>query len=1128
MSRLGYSIPLLLILILGLLLGLLGMSLWDKKPPTVERVAWAETAQWVGPSQTSYRFYARHTFFLPGAPEVAWLRLSADNDFILYVNGQKIIRETSVLRSSRGLGDALSDTYQTFNDVAPYQTRSFPEFWLANPPDWKLTAYVDLTAFLHTGKNAIAVEIQNSEPDPRFVLQGEVYPVATGPAIDLSTGQAPWKVSSLAENLQDLFWFEPAYPDMDWPEATMIGPVVESTYSRLSPHLFDRPLQGSWMTGTESSKGEVWLRGYWQMPQTYQRAFIRFAGDGVYGLLINGLLVRRFPTSDGNQLHLYEVTNFLHPGQNTLAVRLARPITPDYWLSSKYDPLQFFLDGWAETDHTEIIAPIATDSNWESVKQPTSGWSLGQGEAQSALFLGFPNPQEFRRTYEGDAYQLNYPDFLWHTSLWSVGGIVFAISLAWSLGYFWCDRPGVGWQTLVTGAGLLWPGTLFLVGLALLKHRYAEAESGLLFVQPQSSALTLLGFVGIVVLTLLYHQWHQMRCYDYAQADPQAQVGDRPSRRCRWPGEAVFRLWSLWFALGLVSSVGLGLLIAGNAFNGILTLIGFLGLGVLIAGLFVWQTSAAHLECWTRAVLKSWPSWWYWLALVLILIVSFALRAYNLGFIDLDADENTSYDAIRGILRTGTPVTAAHIWYTRGPAYHYMVALWLKFVGESAVNARFLSTLWGIATLVLSFVFTRKITRSVGIALIVTAILAIDPWQIWYSRYIRFYPALQFTTLLCFWMFFKGFAERCHRGYQYIFFVALTFGLLNQEISVLFLPGFLIGFLWFYRPLNFSDWRIGLGSLLTLVIYAYDIIFFSIRCLTPLVALSTSTDSYLKFHLSDINQFFNLFFVGPDRASTIYSFFFFLGFIYFLIKKNKEILFLFVCIFLNLALLTLTTYQIAPRYTYALYPLFILLVFYSAFCLLKELGYLLERVARTQLPLRKIAIAALVLLLVFNLEPGRVLAAYHSAFNKLNTQAYEYVQEHQQPGDIIVSATPFPAAIIHGGLDYFLIPAFRSSVNFPFDTVYSHNGQIIERWAGGSVISNVDQMNHVLANANRVWIILDDDKLDGWIVDPEFSLYFKTLGKPVMATFGTQVRLWKREDGLLPRLPSQGRDIGTY
>ena len=44
---------LLMVLTLGLMLGTLGFSLWDKMPSTVERVAWAPEAQWIAPKKNS-------------------------------------------------------------------------------------------------------------------------------------------------------------------------------------------------------------------------------------------------------------------------------------------------------------------------------------------------------------------------------------------------------------------------------------------------------------------------------------------------------------------------------------------------------------------------------------------------------------------------------------------------------------------------------------------------------------------------------------------------------------------------------------------------------------------------------------------------------------------------------------------------------------------------------------------------------------------------------------------------------------------------------------------------------------------------------------------------------------------
>lgn len=1240
MSRFNRWLSLGLVLTLGFLVGILGFSFWDKMPTAVERVSWSPEAQWIAPRQPTYRFYARRTFYITDAVQKAWLRLSADHDFILYVNGIAIAREVSTLNNSLGLASRFTDSSQNLNDSSRYRVKTGVNYLLGNTRDWKLTAYIDLTSYLSPGKNTIALEIQKGQENARVVVEGAVYSVPDAPAINLTTGATPWQVSTLPKIHQGLQWFSPDLPDQSWPYAQAIGPVKEATYSRLSQRLFDRMLQGNWISGPESPQGEVWLRSYWQVPKTRKRAFIRFSGKGEYALLINGLLVKRYGVPDSKHLHMYDVTDFLRTGSNTLAVRLARPLDQDS-SETQSGTLGFFLDGWVETDwglpskkashshsvkvdnniggntlaggisnndteffaednsnedveffaknnvfpdakffnedgsdedteslaeeegwgevdssreddpvedeDTEslaeeedwgevdssredsaveserspvqpgityasepqngITAPIATDSTWSAFNQPISGWSEGVGQGQPVSILGSPEPQQFQRSFGGNAYLLNYPNYLWHQSLWQLAGMGCASVCAWSLGRFWLGRRNGWWDSFGAGAGLLLPGTLFLIGIGLLKHRYAEEEQGLLFVQPQSTPLILLGFMAVVLLTLL---WSQM--------------GQRPQDQLSSGLETLPRS-GLWFLLGLIAFVSCSL-VGGIAFSWspsiLFVFFGFVQIGVLT---FVSKRVRWSLSDWFKAVYDAWPSWGPWCLLVLIVGIGFALRVYKLDFTAVDSDENTSWDATKGILRTGAPIPASGIWYTRGPVYHYLLALWLRLVGDSAVNARFLSVLWGTAILVLFFIFTRKITGKIWFALVVTAILAIDPSDIWYSRFIRFYQVLQFTSLLAFWSFFKGFVYREGRVYQYVFFIDLTLNLLTQEVSLTLLPCFLIGFLFFYRPFRLSDdWSIVLGSLMTMAIFTYNIVFFSIKCLTPLVALSDSADSYLKPQLFNVSGFLCLLFVGPSRMHTLYSFFFFLGFVYFIQRRDGKLIFLFISVFLNLILLTCLVYQTASRYTYFIHPLFILLAVYSAVCITESLGRRLEFILQGLLPLRNIALGCIALLLISNIEPARILAGYQDAIARHNPQVFEYIHEHRQPGDVVIANLPSAAAIALGGLDYYLPPGFVIG----FDRVYLREGRLIDRWAGGVAITNLDQMSHILEKANRVWIQLDDRRRPRTTELAQLYDYFYTLGQPVLETYGVRLLLWQRQDGLLPRVPNQGRDLGIY
>lgn len=1070
-------LPLVLLLTLGFLLGIIGFSIWENIPAPVKPVAWSKQAQWIAPQTPTYRFYARHTFNLPGNPANGWLRISADNDFTLYVNGRRVARENSAFNSSLGLHGGVRIPFQDVNDSIRYQNK--PAYYLlGSSQDWKLTNYVDLSSFLVSGKNVIAVEIQKGKTNPRVVIEGYVYPVANANPIDLTTGATPWRISNLSETSQLIQWYDVDFPDTNWSEAKVIGAVKETTYSRLSQNLFDRSLKGNWITGAQNSLGEVWLRGIWQIiPTSINRAYIRFAGNGEYSLLINGVLVKNYQTENGNDLHLLEVTKLLQPGNNILAVRLARPL--DVALAGD---VSFYLDGWTQTKNDEIIEEIVTDSTWTALNKIVPGWEKGAGDSQSVYLKGQTFAQKLSRSFEGDAYLLNYPNYLWKQSIWILGCIVCTVIYALILG-FWLGYENNWWDCSIPAA-ILTPGTLFLIVISLLKHRYAEAEVGLLFAQEHSNLIILFTFASIVILTLLKILPHK---YSF--------------------NEKIF-----WFLFGLFACTSLSLVANYSTRNWIIILsiatVAAIILSMLYKRQFTWLKNKYFTSYFTS---------YEWIFVLLITSIGFIFRAYDLNFINLDTDENTSLDASRGILRTTAPIATSGIWYTRGPFYQYLLALWLRVVGDSIVNARFLSVIFGTATLVVIYLLSRQVTGKIWIALFVTAILAINPWELLYSRYIRFYQMQQFFTIISIWLFIKGFIEQESKRYQYFFFIALTATLLTQEISLTLLPAFFIGFLYFYRPFHLlKDWKIILSAFMTLTIFIFCLAFSSIRLLTPLAAIADSTASYLRLHFSNITAFWANFFIGPDRMQIIYFLLFIIGFFYFIKTLNGKLLFLFGLVISTALVVTILCYDTGERYGYGFYPVFVLLAIYSTIMIAKSLGNFLNEF----LPLRTIPLTFAIILLILNTQPARTLAGYQEAINRRNNDIFEYVRTHKQPGEVVISPLPSVAVISLGQLDYFLMGTGY------FDAVYWHDSRLIDRWSGAVVVTNLDQMNNVLAQSEAVWIHLEDTREGRF--DPDTWHYIESLGKPIIDSYGTRLRLWRPEDGIPEIIPNQGKDLGAY
>jgi hypothetical protein len=1059
MKRFGHSLlAFVLVVTLGCLLGLLGFAIWDKAPTPLTSVPWSSDAQWIQTEQPSYRLYARHTFNLASKAQAAWLRLSADNSFILYVNGKQQGRQLATSNSSLPFASRNTLDNQNINDSASYDVRLENRF-IGYHNHWKQTYYVDLSSVLQVGKNVIALEVQKHRQDVRFIAEGYVYPVKGGNPINFTTGKSDWRISTFEENNQSSTWFEPDFPDNGWSSAKLGGSIKERTFSRLSPNIFNRFLEGSWITGTESDKGELWLQKTWdtsQVQEAQPRAFIRFSGEGEHSLLLNGQMVDNYVSEDSRNLHQFEVTDLLKHGKNTIIARVARSLTNNSDDAKKL-PLGFFLDGWRETRNGEVFDAIATDSSWK-----TSTDAAFNESSPNAIIYRYPDSQEFERHFEGNAYLLNFPDFLLRNISWAGLGTILAITNAILIGRFGLFTEGV-LNSLTAGAGIMMPGTFFLIGMGLLKHRYAESEMGLLFAQPSANILILLGFIGIQVITLLGSLWYN----------------------------------SLNLYRGKINKLSAGEKnVESTAQN------------------WGWLFSKLQLS-----------NWGQWILLSMIVAVGFGMRSYDLAATSRDSDENTSLDAIRGIVNTGAPVATSGIWYTRGPLYHYIVALWLKIFGFSSENARFTSVIFGTVTLVVVFLIARKFTGKIWLALLVTAILAIDPWELAISRNTRFYQFLQMNVMFAFWFFAKGFIFREGKTYQHLFFVSTMAFLLTQEGYLTLLPCFLIGFLCFYKPFSLKkDWSIVFSSALVLVIFGFNGIFFLIRCLTPPVGISSGSSVQVRLQLGDITGFTEGLLVGNSRINIIYSLFFLLGFLYFLVKRNTRLVFLFSSVIAFLLTITLLVVQISPRYTYGVYPLFVVLSVYSAFCILLSIGKILETGINNLLPLRAIALACVILIFMGNLEPNRVLAGYKDALARQNPELFEHVKQNLQPDDVVVANLPAAAAVSLGKLDYFL----PSQGILSLDGFYLKQGQMIDRWAGGKVISNVDQFAELLNKSNRVWIQLDDNPRPNEPNQRQLYNYVRSLGKSVFEPYGVRLRLWQKSDGMLPTEANQGKDLGNY
>ena len=130
--------------------------------------------------------------------------------------------------------------------------------------------------------------------------------------------------------------------------------------------------------------------------------------------------------------------------------------------------------------------------------------------------------------------------------------------------------------------------------------------------------------------------------------------------------------------------------------------------------------------------------------LLLIFLVAFALRLYRLGYQSLWYDEAVSIHLATKDLLGLTQHTARDI---HPPLYYYLLHFWVRAAGTSEFSAAFLSLVFGILLVAACYrLGTELYDRRVG--LLTAFLVAVSPFNLWYSQEIRMYTLGAFLGLV--------------------------------------------------------------------------------------------------------------------------------------------------------------------------------------------------------------------------------------------------------------------------------------------------------------------------------------------------------------------------------------------
>ena len=466
----------------ALLLGYCCFRAFGDQTTPLYRIPWR--AEWIRyPGGNVARTYFRKVFSVPESVSNAWIRISADNDYTLFVNGSEIGWEKNLSSNTSSFQSHQSQADQKIGNEPEFPTKNPPEAQWTCDPDWSVATFYDIAPLLQQGQNVFAVAVQSDREFPRLLLEGEIAD-AEGEKYWIGTDDT-WVCHPLEVLERDSRWFHREFDSSRWLRAQSLGSPEETVVANLDPEIFRLPPGGEFIFQPPPLGSEAYLRKRFALDAPPEDAWIRIASQGAYHLFINGTLANSGSARD--HVDAFHIGPLLQEGRNAICVRVENPPSSDPTHRSKPNPSGFLMDGLVrKTDGS--LTWLHTDGGWEAAASADPDWT--DGESGSAAWgppasFGKPGPsfpREFPKRYRGT---IGSPWNDFRTLA------VFALVSLLVVGSLWLFHSAYLRKRYLVGgeaadqAGVLsfWPGLFLMAGVVLLDFTYAESAKKILFYQ---------------------------------------------------------------------------------------------------------------------------------------------------------------------------------------------------------------------------------------------------------------------------------------------------------------------------------------------------------------------------------------------------------------------------------------------------------------------------------------------------------------------------------------------------------------------------------------------------------------------------------------------------------------------
>lgn len=1026
-------------------------------------------AQWVQAADGNAPVaYFRDIVDLNAIPDAGFVTITANQVFRLYVN--QVFIGSNVADIAQGTGPR--------------------------------TYIYDVVSTLEAGVNVLGIRVANLDQQAPSVRAS--FGIVHGETLSSSGTGDGWQAttqSSLvyhryASPASMLDWTTDDFDASSWLPVQKIANAPFSPLLMVNPLLYERPLSTRWINAGASH--EAYLVRKISLPLDIADAWMRIVATGPASIFINGKLemawngqapIPQQPVVDflsdqgtvvqyqkGLMLGIYNITPYLHPGINTIAIHVTAPGLSATGVGLSMLSAALSADILTDNLHGRNTW-FTVDTGWHASAQPAAGWEQGSGAAltwSAPFFVSRPGVSKtiFLPSSSTPRNANIFPfSYLLEVVL---GSVVVVLGLWLLMSLFVLRRAFASRRDALQTLSLAYLPALALEGLLIVLT--CEPQFTQLSLYTRQWGMVLLAFVVIGYLCIWLNAWV------------------RPSRRVRDFFNKTRKTLSTK--------------IMGSAED-------------------VRQSWRGRLLGWMR---------FHW-GLVVVVVLAIPMVCYSWTYEPYWQDSLTSYYAAKGILAHGLPFLPSGFLYPKAELYSYVLALSIAIFGEQNGALRIPSVIECLVSLpvfygVACYFFQRRV------ALLATAMLAFSPYVLRWAGEVRMYEQAQFMTIIVMYLFYRALQERQRIRLVYLAMASLIVMYLSHEETFIILPALVLCVLmeswrsrergqrlpwvmykkhwWFATLLGISV----IGLQLLVVKVSHPPVLGTDQSQQPLISLSTDNLSfYIKLLFmprsvssSEPNILLNVCLAIAALCLGI---------------RRMDARMIYCAVFLFVSLLTLAvTFSLASdRYIYPLLPAMYVIgaqalllgvrgvwrlaraliaqrhsgrrsgsVAYKApfFLMRLMLGF------STALVCASVLIMPLLPVGNFSLFISRTAGfAYHRHYNDYDAVG-QYMHRHWQKGDVVISVSPAISVLYYvGHVDYFF------SVNRAL-YLFEEDSHITDTPTGSIPLFNKSDFQAVLATHPRVWIITDNGsyqygliKAQHFVFPPDFHIVFEGYGSAI-------------------------------